>query len=398
MQKYVKFPFLFFLLAACVGLLLRWHLMSPVSWLKFPYWLHAHSHLMFLGWIFNLLSLAFIHAHIAEHLRKKYITLFLIIQVLQLGMLISFPLQGYGFYSILISALHTLVVAVFTIWFLKDTKNNVADPSCWFARISLIFFLVSALGPFSLGPLMVNGLVYSKWYYFAVYYYLHFQYNGVFTFGVFSLFFGLLKERDVIVNQSLVKQLGYLMLIACFPAYFLSTLWSKPGFLFNIIGLGAALMQLMALIYCIKIVKSIATSVTKNVSLPARILFVVAFLSFILKLILQTLSAHPHIAQLAYEVRNYVMAYLHLVLIGMISSFLLAWSMERGWLDKNSPIGVFCFTGGFIGMEMMLVVNSPFTGLMFESASVLMFFSSIMLAGLLLIFYKTFFSANKSPH
>jgi hypothetical protein len=220
----------------------------------------------------------------------------------------------------------------------------------------------------------------------------------VFTFGVFSLFFGLLKERGVIVDPILVKRFAYLMLIACFPAYFLSTLWAYPGLVFNIIGLLAALLQLVALVYLIKIVKVIPTSFIKNFTLPVRILFLVAVISFLLKLILQTLSAHPQIAQLAYEVRNYVMAYLHLVLIGMISSFLLAWSMEKGWLDKHATISVVCFTGGFIGMEVMLVVSSLFTGLILESASVLMFFSSIMLAGLLLILYKTFFSANKSPH
>ena len=332
MQKYVRFPFLFFFLAACVGLLLRWHFISPLSWLKFPYWLHAHSHLVFLGWIFNLLSLAFIHTHIEEVHKTKYIAIFLIIQVLLLGMLISFPLQGYGFYSILISTLHTVVVGVFVIWFFKDTSNKRYDPSRWFARISLIFFLISALGPFSLGPLMVNGLVYTKWYYFAVYYYLHFQYNGVFTFGVLSLFFGLLKERGVIVDQLLVRRFGYLMLIACFPAYFLSTLWAMPGLVFNIIGLVAALMQLVAFIYFIKIVRSIPASMIKNVSRTARLLFAVAFLSFILKLILQTWSAHPHIAQLAYEIRNYVMAYLHLVLLGMVTCFLLGWSLERKWI------------------------------------------------------------------
>lgn len=383
MQKYARFPFLFFFLAACIGLLLRLHFLSPLAWLKFPYWLHAHSHLMFLGWVFNLLSLAFIHAHIEEHHRKKYITLFLIIQVLLLGMLISFPLQGYGIYSIAISTLHTVAVGLFAFWFFKDTASMGYNPSRWFACISLTFFLISALGPFSLGPLMVNGLGYTKWYYFAVYYYLHFQYNGVFTFGVLSLFFGLLSERGVIVDQILVKRFGNLMLIACFPIYFLSTLWAKPGMIFNIIGLVAAIIQLVALIYFIKIARSIPASVIKKVSLSARLLLVVAFLSFALKLILQALSAHPHTAQLAYEIRNYVMAYLHLVLFGMISCFLLAWSLEKGWLRKTGLTGIVLFVIGFIGMEITLISNNSFHGSMINAASLLFIFSAIILMGIL---------------
>lgn len=338
---------------------------------------------MFLGWVFNLLSLAFIHAHIEEHHRKKYITLFLITQVLLFGMLISFPMQGYGFYSITISTLHTVVVGVFAIWFFKDTTNRGYDPSQWFARISLSFFLISALGPFSLGPLMVNGLVYTKWYYFAVYYYLHFQYNGVFTFGVLSLFFGLLNERGIIVDQLLVKRFGYLMLIACFPSYFLSTLWAKPGVIFHIIGLTAAIMQLGAFIYFMKIARSIPASVIKDVSLSARLLLVVAFLSFALKLILQALSAHPHIAQLAYEIRNYVMAYLHLVLFGMISCFLLAWSLEKGWLRKAGLTCTVLFVIGFIGMELTLISNNSFNGSMINSASLLFVFSAVILVDII---------------
>jgi len=337
---------------------------------------------MFLGWVFNLLSLAFIHAHIEEHRRKKYITLFLIIQVLLLGMFISFPLQGYGFYSILISALHTVVVGVLAIWFFKDTTNKGYDPSLWFARISLIFFLISALGPFTLGPLMVNGLVYTKWYYFAVYYYLHFQYNGVFTFGVLSLFFSLLKERNVSADQVLIKRFGNLMLIACFPAYFLSTLWAKPGLVFNIIALVAALMQLVAFIYFIKIARSIPASMIKNVSLTARLLFAVAFLSFVLKLILQTWSAHPHIAQLAYEIRNYVMAYLHLVLLGMVTCFLIAWSLEKKWIHSVELVWVFFFVVGFVGMEITLITTLYFTGLNLNSSTLLLVFSLMILTGI----------------
>lgn len=394
MQKYVRFPFLFFFLAAGVGLLLRWNFISPLSWLKFPYWLHAHSHLMFLGWVFNLLSLAFIYEHIKEQNRKKYITLFLINQLLLLGMLISFPLQGYGLYSILISTLHTIVVGVFSFLFFKDTKSSEFEPSRWFARITLIFFLISAVGPFSLAPLMINGLAYTKWYYFAVYYYLHFQYNGVFTFGVFSLLFGLLKDRGVIIEFSLVKRFGNLMLIACFPAYVLSTLWATPGIVFNGSGLIAAFLQLMALIYFIKIVKSIPASLTKRISRPTRILFVVAFFSFMVKLILQTLSAHPYIALLAYEIRNYVMAYLHLVLLGMISSFLLGWSIEKHWITKPSYLAIMLFVIGFAGMELTLISPISTDAVFLNSANLLFLFSLIMMSGIGIIFLGTLRKQN----
>lgn len=382
MQKLGRYPLIFFLIAASIGLLLRVHFLYPIPGLKFPYWLHAHSHLMFLGWVVNLLFLAFIYEFIDSSRREKYITLYRIIQILLVGMLISFPLQGYGLYSITLSTLHTVAVGVFAIWFFKDAACREYDPSQWFASISLIFFLISALGPFSLGPLMVNGLEHTKWYYFAVYYYLHFQYNGVFTFGVFSLFFGLLKERGVNVDQLLAKRFGNLMWISCFPAYFLSTLWAQPGIFLNIIGMVAAILQGVALVYFIKIIRSIPESVMKNVALPARLLLGVAFLSFTLKLILQALSALPAVAQLAGDVRNFVMAYLHLVLLGMVTTFLLAWNLEKKWIHSVKLIWVIFFLLGFAGMEIILVTSPNYTLLSLYASPLLVIFSSMILVGI----------------
>lgn len=389
MQKYIRVSFLYFFLAACIGLLLRWHFINPISWLTFPFWLHAHSHLMFLGWIFNLLSIAFVQENIKQDHRKKYTILFMIIQVLLMGMLISFPLQGYGVYSIALSTLHTVLVGVFSFWFFQDTKNIDFDPSRWFARISLIFFLVSSIGPFALGALMANGFAQTKWYYFSVYYYLHFQYNGVFTFGVFSLFFSLLRERGMIPNQFLIKRFGYLMLISCFLAYSLSTLWATPGLVFNVLGLVATLMQLVALTYFLKIVRSIPITIIRNVSQSVRILFMVAFLAFISKLILQTLSAHSSIAQLAYENRNYVMAYLHLVLLGIFSCFLLGWSIEKKWIKKPSQLVTALFLIGFVGMELTLISRIPTGNVLINSSHLLFLFSLMIASGVGVIFINT---------
>jgi hypothetical protein len=382
MQKFVKLPFLFLFIAGCMGVLFRWHFINPFSWLKFPYWLHAHSHLMFLGWVFNLLSLAYIKEHIAAPGRKKYVIVFLVIQVSLVGMLLSFPLQGYGLYSILFSTLHTILVGIWAYWFFKETNLHTFNPSLWFARISLVLFFISSLEPFSLGPLVVSGQAHSQGYYFAVYFYLHFQYNGVFTFGVFSLLFGLLQHRGIMIEPHLVKRVGYLMFLSCFPAYFLSTLWAKPGLIFNLIGLTAALTQLVALIYFLKIVSSILKPKVQSISTSGKILFTVALLSFILKLILQVLSAHPYLAQLAYEVRNYVMAYLHLVLLGMITSFLLAWCIEKGWINEPGIGFVLTYVSGFVGMEMVLISTVFWFDFSINPVILLFGFSSLLVIGI----------------
>lgn len=350
---------------------------------------------MFLGWVFNMISLAFIQEHIPIEKQKRYERLFLLMQVLLLGMLISFPLQGYGIYSILFSSLHTLMAGIFSFWFFRDTKNVTFDASRWLTRIALVFFLLASLGPLSLGPLMVNGMAKTDWYYFAVYYYLHFQYNGVFTFSVLSLFFGLLKEKEIKIDPLLVKRFVYLMLVSCVTGYSLSLLWAKPGLIFNILGWVAALMQFVAFFYFIKIIRSIPKAVINHYSFSTRVLFLVALLSFAIKLVLQGLSAHPWIARLAYEVRNYVLAYLHLVLIGMISAFLLGWSMEKKWVREPTKLILALFLIGFAGMELIMISPLPWNDRIINFANLLFLFSSLLVIA---IGYITFSAIRREKN
>jgi len=108
-------------------------------------------------------------------------------------MLITFPLQGYGLYSIIISTLHMLFSVILLFRFNRETRLTNSEP-IRFARMASLFFILSSVGPFAVGILAANGLGHTSWYHLAVYFYLHFQYNGAFTFGVFSLLFHWLEK------------------------------------------------------------------------------------------------------------------------------------------------------------------------------------------------------------
>jgi hypothetical protein len=111
-----KIPFLFLFIAAVMGLFLRYMMMAPVPGVTFSYLLHAHSHVMFLGWIFNVLFLVFVTEFTDE---KNFKVIFWILQILVVGMLVSFPLQGYGLFSIVFSTLHIFAGVAFIFFFLK---------------------------------------------------------------------------------------------------------------------------------------------------------------------------------------------------------------------------------------------------------------------------------------
>lgn len=390
MRQLIRMPFLFFLLAAGIGLLLRYHFNRPLDWLKFPFWLHAHSHMMFLGWILNFLCIAFVRNSIRRSSQKKFVALLWLIQALLAAMLISFPLQGYGVASIVLSTLHTVAMTVFTIWFFAETKREVFTLAGWLAKISLILFLISSLGPLMLGPIMASGNAHTQWYYFAVYYYLHFQYNGTFTFGIASLFFFHLTECGCECDKPIVRKFGTILLVSAFPTYALSTLWADPGTVINVIGMAGMALQITALVLLVYILKAIPSVQWNATQRSVRALLTASFVALLIKTLLQTASALPLIARMAYENRNYVMAYLHLVLLGMISSFLLASAIQQRTIAVVNRFNLTILAVGFVGMELSLILPLPIADQSFFRQLLLLIFSAFIFLGAGRLFFKLF--------
>ena len=384
MRKYYSIPLLFLFLAAMIGLFLRWQFISPTPGVRYTFFLHAHSHVLFLGWIFNVLYLSFVEYYLPEPRRKNYIRLFVALQILVIAMMISFPIQGYGAFSIIFSTLHTLGVMIFIPVFFYDTRKQ-SSVSLWFTRTSLVFFFLSTAGPFSLGYLMANDLGQTVWYNFSIYYYLHFQYNGFFFFGVLSLFFQLLERKGIIFNRKASGSFGLWMALACVPAYTLSVLFAKPGIAFNLIGAGAATVQIIALVRFIPELIRLAPSLSRDFHPLSQRLLVLITSALILKLILQAASAHPAIAQLAYELRPLVIAYLHLVLVGIITFSLVAWYLEMTFLKSSvTGISISLLVTGFIGSELCLVISPwwiQLVGPILPAPICIFGFSVLMIAG-----------------
>jgi hypothetical protein len=378
MQRIARIPWIFFFIAACIGLLLRWHFYDPIRWLKFPYWLHAHSHTMFLGWVLNALMVGYLLNYDLWRI-VRYRRLFYMIQVALVGMLVSFPFQGYGVISVLFSTMHTVLVWVFAFWLFKDLKADGEGVSKTLAKGSMVIFMISSLAPFALGPLVANGLAHSSWYYFAVYYYLHFQYNGVFIFGILSLFFKLLEDGDIAFNRQSARQSAIILFASLFPGYFLSVLWSDPPIILNIVGSSGAIMQLIALFYFKKAIGNIGSGITRR----GKALFSTVLAAFFVKSLLQLLSAHPSVARMAYDTRPFVIAYIHLVVVGVVTIFLIAWYAEKGWCIPN--LGFLMLFVGFVGSEVTMVAGSiPFinTFLDFNQLFLMMLFSALMCLGI----------------
>lgn len=394
-----RVPLFFFALAACFGLLLRWHVVYPLDGITYPYVLHAHSHVMFLGWVTNVLLVFVIDRFVPTSKAKWYRKAFYWAQALLVGMSVSFPFQGYGVASIVLSTLHTALIVVLALRFFRISKTLPGSASLWYLRTALIYFLVSAVGPLAIGATGAMGLAQSQWYYLSVYYYLHFQYNGFFTFGALAVVLNLLDLKGITYDRAEVLRAGRILAAACVPAYFLSTLWADPGLIFNGVGFLAAALQIVSLVLLVRFLRTIVVEVSAKLSRAGVRLLFLAFACYVIKLFAQWISAFPEVAHLAAANRPYVMAYLHLVLIGTITLPLLTWYLERGLFWHLARIALVIVVVGFFFTEVLLTIMPEASRLNLGSGSVLpmaMLVASVILTlGIILLLFLSW-KADKS--
>lgn len=348
------------LLVASAGLVLRYKMIFPLPWVDQKHLLHGHSHFAFSGWISQLLMVLLLAQTGREtriDLIHKYRRLLLLHVLCAYGMLISFPIQGYGWASITCSTAEILVFAIFSIRIWKELNNNLV---CWSSRnwfrAAVAFGMLSSLGAFCLAGMMAGHVVHQNWYLAALYFFLHFQYNGWFLFACGGLLwtFPFMKQ----LPETASRKLFYPFLAACIPAYFLSALWLPlPKLLYGLI-VAAAIIQVVAWCYFLFLVVRIAPSNWKQsffqnynwaIWMPAT--------AFSIKLLLQLGSTIPELSKLAFGFRSIVIGYLHLTLLGIVSLFLITLVHQQGFYFNANWKGYRLLLSGIITTELLLLIQ-----------------------------------------
>jgi hypothetical protein len=347
----VRAAFINLFILALMGVALRAYALYEMP-LAYKNFLHAHSHFAFAGWVMPMLTWLITRYFPAAgnvngfHWRNIiYGNLFT-----AYGMLLTFPFMGYAPASILFSTANILCGFYLAVVLWKATANEKNSLPVKFLRAGLVYMTISAIGPFATAPLIAMGQQGSNLYFDAIYFYLHFQYNGWFTFVLLAVLYQYLKEQ---INPRYGNLVFRLMNIACVPAFFLSMLWHKPGMVFNIIGGSAALLQIVAFYFLMKDAVHLKWK-SKFVSGLASL----AFAAFGIKLILQIQSAMPSVAALAFSERNFVIAYLHLVLLGFISIGAFAFMLNTLAATISWRIPLRIFITGFVITEALLVAQA----------------------------------------
>lgn len=344
------------------------------SWFNYEYFLHTHSHLAFLGWIFNIIYYFLLKQYqLLES--KKYGTLFVLLNVSVLGMLFTFPIQGYALWSIIFSTLHIVLSFVFAYFFLSDTKGQ-KSLHMKFAVAAISFMVLSSIGPFALAPIITNGMKDTIWYDLAIYFYLHFQYNGWFILSIISLILFQIKSIDTDNWQRAFN----LFLVSTVLNFSLSTLWTDPGWVINIVSVLAAMMQFHALFL---MSKDLLIHFRTLDRFQSRI-FKLIFIFLVIKVFFSLAGSIQEVAMFVYYNRNLAIGFLHLIFLGIVTPFFFQLVANDSVLAnsiKYKRIILFYFTMFLITELLYILTSLGFNGEMILLLSDLIVYSTWLLAG-----------------
>ncbi len=347
-----------FFIAAVMGATLRYAFIEEISWLKYRAFQHGHSHVAMLGWLYLALYALLVHAFLpaAKQADKFYRDNFILAQISVLGMLFAFPIEGYGGWSIAFSTIHGLASYFFAYRLWRDIRQNQGF-SGFFARAALFFMLLSTLALWAMPAIMMGGLQGKAIYYMSVQFYLHFQFNGWFIFAGLALFFRLLEQGQVVLPHKPVRWFFWLLTASCFLTYALAVAWSNPSaavFAFNSSGV---MVQLAALLFFFAIIREAYPALKALLKGWSGFLIRFAFAGFVLKILIQAAVVIPYLATVAYTIRGYVVGFVHLILLGILTPFVLGYAGRSSLLNLRPPLtktGIALLLAGFLSSEALL--------------------------------------------
>ncbi|RAV30031.1 hypothetical protein [Sinomicrobium soli] len=315
-----------FFLATLMGVLLRAFPLADPGF-TYRYMVHGHSHIALLGWVYLALTTLMCLLFLPEKkLNAAFRKISGVTWLSLAGMLVTFPLVGYRPVSIVFSTLFILVSYVFAWFFIKHTPKALRQRNSWKClRAGLFYMMLSSLGPWSLGIIMNTLGSTSVWYKTAVYFYLHFQYNGWFITALCGFLFYILETGGIKIPKSRFRLFYRLLNGGIILSFFLSVLWTGPYTSFHVLGLTGGLLQAAAFILLCNMLRNRKGRPKPGNRLSGRVLFLFRFSGVLLavKLLLQYLSGMPVLSDVVYRITEFVIGYLHLTFLGVISTALL---------------------------------------------------------------------------
>lgn len=390
LRSWIICCFFNFLIAAIMGLVMRFNYLFSLEGINYIYLLHAHSHIAMLGWAYLMIYSLVVCFFISKEKCTKpvYNQLFWSTQLSVVGMMISFPIQGYALFSILFSTLHILLSYVFCWLVWRDCKNEKSSEKI-LLKAAILFMVFSTFGVWCLGPAIKILGKQSAFYQIAIQFFLHFQFNGWFLFAVLALFVKQFKNK---IEQNKFRIFKIFLVAATFLTVAFPISWYVENNFLKWINAYGVVFQLVAFAFGYQMLKPQIDFFKRSLDTLSKSVYGLALCSLIFKVIIQLLVLIPSITVVSHQIRSLVIGFIHLTTLGIITGFLLGVLIQNKLLPQHSFLfrkGVKYFFCGYIITELLLFMQGMAfycnKGFIFGYYESIFGASALLVAGLLLI-------------
>lgn len=392
-----------FLIACLFGLLMRGIYIFPVDFINYNFLLHAHSHTAMLGWVYLMLYTLIVQFFIPNEKRNLpvYNRLFWFTEFSVIGMMTAFPIQGYALFSIIFSTMHILLSYLFLGLVWRDCLKE-KTPAQQLLITSFLFMIVSTLAVWCLGPAVSMLGKQSNFYQIAIQFFLHFQFNGWFLSAVLALFLKQFQGKIEIKN---FRKFYFLLILSTVLTVSFPVRWFVESTLLNWINVFGVSLQLIAYVYFFKMLRPQINHFKRNLDKSTKMVYGLAFSSLILKIGIQLLTIFPNLSEVSHQIRNFVIGFIHLTSLGILTGFLFGILIQNKILSVNSfrlKLGVKCFILGYTATEVLLFLQGGLYFLKKETMTgyyeVIFVFSLLLVLGLVLITASLLNKKQESIH
>ena len=345
-QTDIRWAFAYFAIVVCLGIFMR-----SVQVADYPFVfnyrniVHTHSHLALLGFVYVMLSAILTRTFIPfnTQLHTRYRWLFYITQFSVLGMLCSFPFQGYGAISISFSSVFIICTYFFAKFFIKYATSP-------FVKMGIFYLILSSLGIWFMPVTIVKFGKFSEMYMCSIAFFLHFQYNGWMLSSLMGLF--VKKYSWDIQYPQLIKRIFILFQAGIIGSLFISWVGYFSYPIYYIVGGVSVLIWLTSVIMILRLYLK---------TQPKSFLATVFICFFIAKVAMMFTGAFPVLTPYLFKNIDLLISYLHFNFLGIVTIGLLLFLEEvykvNRWLIY---LFLFCFitTEGLIVYKGFSVIGN----------------------------------------
>jgi hypothetical protein len=380
-------------IVATLGVLMRSKMIFNLPWIDYNRLVDTHGHFAFAGWVTLILTMLMVYELPgALYNKKAYQILLGLIFASSWATLFTSPFESCKFISEYVSIGYLIITYIFSWVYIKDILKGTVHKTVKLLSVSsLIYLVLSSAGVLMLACLFAKKSLNAILYRDALFGYLHLQYNGFFTLAVFALIFNkVIPVASERANKNMYR-FAILLCLSVIPSMFTSFLWHQATPAIHILSIIGSVLLLLSFVWLV--VSSLALVKEFKMIIPAiRYMVILALSAFMIKIFLQSLTVFNSINVLVFGNRPMIMGFLHMVFLGFVTLFIIAYFAQNGILKNRSKLTMFAlllFTIAIVineillmlqGLGSILISSSPMYSWYLWSASLLLLLGTLLIA------------------